>query len=91
MDQILVLEEEQTKHVNFDQITMDELISVQLHDAFCSDVCRRLNEGEGLPFELKKDVLLARTATPNQQIFIPHAFKKRVLWLNHNRTLAGHP
>ena len=54
VDQILALQEARTKHVHFDQITMDELISAQLHDAFCSDVFRRLNEGEGLPFVLEK-------------------------------------
>ena len=43
VDQILELQEERTKHVHFDQITMHELISAQLHDAFCSDICRRLN------------------------------------------------
>ena len=91
MDQILALQEQRTKHVHFDQITMDELISAQLHDAFCSDVCRRLNEGEGLPFELNKKELLVRTATPDQQIVIPHALKKPVLWLKHHKTLAGYP
>ena len=69
---------------------MDKLISAQLHDAFWSDVCRRLNEGEGLPFELNKDGLLVQTATPDQQIVISHALNKGVLCLNHNPTLAGH-
>ena len=91
MDQILALQEERTQHVHFDQITMDELISAQLHDVFCADVCRRLNEGNGVPFEIKKEGLLVRTATAVQQIGTPHALKKRVLWLNHNPTLAGHP
>ena len=91
MDQILVLQEERTKNLHFDQITMDELISAQLHDVFCADVRRRLNEGEGVRFELNKDGLLVRTATPDQQVVITHALKKRVLWLNHNPTLSGHP
>ena len=58
---------------------MDELVSAQIHVWFCSDVCRRLNEGDGLPFKLNEDGLLVRTATPDQQIVIPHALKKRVL------------
>ena len=90
MDQILALQEARIKHVHFDQITMEELISAQLHDAFCSDVCLHLNEADGLPLALEKWTL-SPGSDPDQQIVIPHAFKKRVLWLNHNTTLAGHP
>ena len=49
VDQILAFQEERTKNVHFDQITMDELISAQLHDLFCAYVCRRLNEGGMYP------------------------------------------
>ena len=91
MDQILALQEEQTKHVHFDQITMDELISEKIHDAFCIDVHLRLNEGEDLHFELNKNGLIVWTAITDQQIVITHALKKHVLRLNKNTTLAVHP
>ena len=55
---------------------MDELISTQLHHAFCSDVCSPLNDGEGLPFELDENGLLVRTATTDQQIVIPHVAQR---------------
>ena len=49
LDQILAIQEERTNHVHFDQITIEELISAQLHDAFCSDGYRRINEGRVYP------------------------------------------
>ena len=70
---------------------MDELITAQLHDPFCSDVCRRLNERKGLAFEFDENGLLVRTATHDHTIVVPHSLKKRVLWLNHYTTFAGHP
>ena len=67
------------------------MLSIQLHDPFCSDVCHHLNDGEVLAFELDENGLLVRTATHDHTIVVPHSLKKRVLWLNHYPTLAGHP
>ena len=91
MDKILELQEARTKHVHFDKIAMEELISAQFHDVFCSEVYRRFNEGEDFPFVLDKSGLSVLTATPDEQIITPNSLKKRVLLSKHNPTLAGHP
>ena len=90
VDELLVIQQ-MPNDVQFDPILMDEFITAQLHDLFCSDVCRHLNEEEGLAFELDDNGLLVRTATHDHTIVVPHSLKKRVLWLIHYTTLAGHP
>ena len=70
---------------------MNELINARLHDKFCSEICRLLNEGKICAFELYSNELLVLTATPDRQIVIQHSLKKCVLWFNHNPVLAGQP
>ena len=48
-DELLPLQKPSAPQTQYDQITLDELINAQLHDKFCSDICRSLNEGGALP------------------------------------------
>ena len=91
IDNILATLDNPSSDVTFTPITMEELVSAQFHDRFCSDIHRRLNEGEGLSFALDDNGLLVRTVNPDHQIVIPHSLKKRVLMLNHRPKLAAHP
>ena len=49
------------KTLNFNKITLEELVVSQHNDAFCVEVCRRLNEGVVLPFRHDDNGLLVRT------------------------------
>ena len=77
--------------LNFNQITLEELVVAQHNDAFCAEISRRLNEGVKMPFAEDDNGLLVRTANSDHQIVIPHSLKQRVLTLNHYPLLAGHP
>ena len=74
----------------FQPISTEELHVCQQQDALCSDIRRRLNRGEVLPFGFNEDGLLCRTVQ-HEQIVIPHALKARVLHIYHYARLAGHP
>ncbi len=74
----------------FTPISHEELVIAQQQDSFCSDIRRKLNEGEVLPFGFNQDGLLCRTVE-HEQVVIPHALKARVLHIHHYARLAGHP
>ena len=56
----------------FEPISIEELTTAQLNDAFCVQIRRRLNEGVLLPFGENDDGVLCRKVS-HEQIFIPHA------------------
>ena len=74
----------------FEPISMEELATAQLSDAFCVQIRRRLNEGVVLPFGENDDGVLCRKVS-HEQIVIPHSLKQRVLHIHHYSRLAGHP
>ena len=74
----------------FEPISIEELATAQLSDAFCVQIRRRLNEGVVLPFGENEDGLLCRKVS-HEQIVIPHALKQRVLHIHHYSRLEGHP
>ena len=86
VDNLLATREHAPRELNFNQITLDEFVTAQLNDKFCSDIHRRLNEGEKkLAFRVNKDVLLVRTVQTDHQIVVPHSLKQPVLYLHHYR------
>ena len=50
VDKLLSLQKKSSRQPHYFQITMNELINAQLHDKFCSDICRSLNEGKVCAF-----------------------------------------
>ena len=85
------MQDNPSKDVHFDQITLEEFVNAQLEDRFCADIHRRLNEGEGIAFGVDDNGLLVRTTQRDHQIVVPHSLKKHVLMLNHYPKVAGHP
>lgn len=73
VDELPALLESPAQHVQFEPISMAELILAQYNDGFRADVYRRLSEGEGMAFELDEHGLLVRTATSDRLIVILHA------------------
>ena len=75
----------------FEPISQDELVVSQLNDQFCSEIRRRLNEGEGIAFEIDENGLLIRVGEHGPQIVVPHSLKQKILHVNHYAKTAGHP
>ena len=78
-------------NVSFQPIQIEELLREQLVDGFCTEICRRLNGGEVLPFDIDDEGLLTRSSGRGNQIVIPQCLKERVLLINHYSLLNGHP
>ena len=91
-DHLLLAQEppEPTEPV-YTPITTEELLTNQLHDAFCSETRRRLERGVAIPFKIDDNGLLVRTVQDPPQVVVPHNLKKKVLHINHHTLLAGHP
>lgn len=66
----------------------DELVSAQLHDHLCLEICRLLNGGV-FAIKIDDDGILVRTAEAGPQIVIPDTFKQRDS--NHYPKFDGHP
>lgn len=79
------------KDTRFEKITMEERHASQHNDALCSEISRRLNEGEKSSFKNDDDGLLIRTIYADLQIAVPHTLKKRVIYISHYPVIAGHP
>ena len=76
----------------FQPISLEEMLTAQLSDQFCSDIRRQLNGGGvPVPFGFNDDGLLCRQTEDRNQIVVPHSLKPRVLHINHYSRLAGHP
>lgn len=68
-------------------ISEEDMATVQLQDASCVDIRRRLSDRVAIPFEDNEDGSLSRQVT-HDQIFIPHALKQHVLHIKHYARLA---
>ena len=90
IDHVLAVESKK-EPLHFEPISMEEITVAQHSDNFCTDIARRLNEGVVLPFSHDENGLLVRAAFQSPQIVVPQELKKRVLFLNHYPSLAGHP
>ena len=75
----------------FQPISLEEMLTAQLSDQFCSDIRRQLNGGMPVPFGFNDDGLLCRQTEYRNQIVVPHSLKPRVSHINHYSRLAGHP
>lgn len=77
--------------LHFSQVTIEDLISAELHDAFCSELHRKIDGREIPPFLTDNNGLLVLTANTNAQIVIPHSRKQLMLAFSHYPLLVGHP
>ena len=87
----MILPEPTQSDPTFQPILEEELLSTQFSDPFCTEIRRRLNGGEVLPFTFNEEGILMRTGESNPQIVIPHVLKGKVLHIHHYARLAGHP
>lgn len=60
-DNELITQNAREDEPQFAKFILQELISAQYHERFCSDICRRLNEGETLSSTHDDKGLLVRT------------------------------
>lgn len=93
LDRLLAAEQEQPRDLHFSQITLIELISAQMEDAFCSEIHIKidgLGAGESPLFRTDDNGLFVRTTNRNTKVFVPHSGKPRVLDLSHYLVFASH-
>ena len=74
-------------------IDKGEVATAQGEDPLCRKVVEALNAGRAVPFFEDSDGLVRRRATHDRvaQIVVPVPLRERVLRLEHETTLAGHP
>jgi len=74
-------------------IDKGEVATAQGEDPLCRKVVEALNAGRAVPFFEDSDGLVGRRATHDgvAQIVVPVPLRERVLRLEHETTLAGHP
>ena len=74
-------------------IDKGEVATAQGEDPLCRKVVEALNAGWAVPSIEDSDGLVCRRATHDgmAQIVVPESLRKRVLRLEHETTLAGHP
>ena len=74
-------------------INRDAMLSVQAQDGFCQDVVKALNSGQRIPFFEDPDGIPRRRAAPDgaHQVGVPTSLQEKVLHLEHEAPLAGHP
>ena len=90
VDETLSSLKEPSLDVMITPITMVEILYAQLNHRFRSNTFIRLNEGEGLAFEIDDNGLLVRTVNPDSQIVVTHSHKKRALMLKYRPKQAAH-
>lgn len=86
-----LLEIEERKERLVEKATMEELLSSQHNDEFCSEISRCRNRGEKLSFYNDDNGLLFRISYPEHKIVVPLSLNKPVLYLNHYPILTGSP
>jgi len=74
-------------------IDKGEVATAKGEDPLCRKVVEALNAGRAVPFFEDSDGLVCRRATHDgvAQIFVPEFLQERVLRLEHETKLAGHP
>jgi len=74
-------------------IDKGEVATVQGEDPLCRKVMEALNAGRAVPFFEDSDGLVCRRATHDgvDHFVVPVSLRERVLRLEHETTLAGHP
>jgi len=74
-------------------IDWDTVLSSQADDGYCKEIVKALNAWRHIPFFEDPDEIFRRRAAPDgaHQLVVPASFQKKVLHLEHDATLAGHP
>ena len=72
-------------------ISVEELLTEQQKDHFCTNLRSHLNGGEDLSFALGEKGVSFRLVDAVPQVLVPETLKRRILHLSHHAKLAGHP
>jgi len=74
-------------------INRDTVLSAQAADGYCQEVVKALNAGRHISNFKDPDGVLGRRAAPDgaHQGVVPPSLQERVLHVEHDATVAGHP
>lgn len=76
IDHLLANRDDLDDKPQLSHISLEELLSAQFHDRFCSEICRRLNEGENLSFPHENNGVMVVKINTDSKIVILHSLKK---------------